>query len=630
MDWFLYTLLTEEQKKRLGSLVSERHKEMLRKVLKYGKRRQQKVYVKQIKDNLYSLGLRNKALAQLQSILNETNVAYLKRLVAWELVLWYANLESNEGAKTALTYMDHAKNGENDLTQLRRIAIIEAECLARLGRIDESREIITNHLKKDDHPDLHLALANLEADINKRLSYLNRIYRKFNLNEVTFSKKGPISYNDLQMKDKNESVDHDVKVTVIIPAYNAGEGLRVAVESILEQTWRNIELIIVDDCSSDNTLEIAKEYAEKDHRVMVKQTEQNSGPYVARNIGLQIATGDFVTVNDADDWSHEDKIKIQAEHLINHPEVIANTSAHARLTEDLYFYRRGTPGRYIFPNMSSIMFRREKVMEKIGYWDSVRFAADGEFKRRLIRTFGEQAFVDLDSGPLSLPRQAAVSLTSGSPFGYNGFFMGARKEYVESFEHYYKGADNLYYPFPLETRLFPVPEPMWPTREEKVDGVRQFDVVIAADLRKADQTLLNIIEQIMNDNENKKIGFMQLYEYNLQLPINIASQNRKLLNENHVQMLVYGEKIAAEKLIVLDYPVLLDEQTYIPKVDPQTIEILAKENDDIEALKQATQILKQRYNRNVIVKPFEQNIREQIEGYYQQNRPFQLANENWV
>src|SRR5699024_3143580 len=109
---------------------------------------------------------------------------------------------------------------------------------------------------------------------------------------------------------------------------------------------------------------------------------------------------EFVTVNDADDWSHVEKLEIQVKYLINHPSIIANTSEHARLTEgDLKLYRRGTPGRYIFPNMSSFMFRRQEVLDELGYWDSVRFAADGEFKRRLIRVFGTQAIVDVKTGP---------------------------------------------------------------------------------------------------------------------------------------------------------------------------------------------------------------------------------------
>lgn len=603
IDWLLFRLLNDDQKKRLSNLFTERQKKMLRKLVGYSKHRQQKLYIKKIRDNLYSLGLREQALKQLKRILNETNDSFLKRLAAWELVLWHANLETKEGAEKALTYVPEAKIGENDVSQLRRIAIMEAECLARLGDIVEARKVINEQLTKIDHPDLYLALANLEENALDRIGYLNDIYKKYQLNEVTFSSSGDISYNELRMKQTREPVNSDIKVTVIVPAYNAGEGLRVAVESILKQTWQNLEVIIVDDCSTDNTLDIATEYAHRDHRVIVKQTPKNSGPYVARNIALEIATGDFVTVNDADDWSHEDKIRIQAEHLIQHPNVIANTSAHARLTEELYFYRRGTPGRYIFPNMSSIMFRRQEVMEKLGYWDSVRFSADGEFKRRLIRAFGEHAFVDLDTGPLSLPRQAAVSLTSGSPFGYSGFFKGARKEYVESFEHYYKKASHLYYPFPQKKRLFPVPEPMWPAREEKENGLRQFDLVIAADFRYVSDERMGLLRRLLLEYENKKIGFVQLYEYNLSLPLNLPFAIRELMIENNVQMLVYGEKIAMETLIILDSDLFMEEQTYIPEMHPEKVELSINDADE-ENKPQVLNKLKQMFGKEITVKPF--------------------------
>jgi len=633
IDWFLYTLLTDEQKDRLSNLFSERQKERIRHITQHGKRRKQKMYVKQIKDNLYSLGFRTKGLQQLQTILNETKDAYLRRLAAWELVLYYANLETVQGANEALTFINDAKTGEKDITQLRRIAIVEAECLQKTGETGQARQLITKQLEAENHHDLLLALANLERDVEARINWINQVYDQYNLQPITFSTiKNPV-YDDLQMKQTSDPFDHDIKVTVILPAYNAGEGLRIAIESILSQTWRNLELIVVDDCSTDDTLALAQSYAEKDERVIVRQTEQNSGPYVARNIALTIATGDYVTINDADDWSHEQKIAVQANHLYENPHIIANTSAHARLTEDLHFYRRGTPGRYIFPNMSSIMFRRKQVMEKLGYWDSVRFAADGEFKRRLIRQFGEQSFVDLQSGPLSLPRQAVASLTSSSAFGYNGFFLGARKEFVESFTHFYETNDNLRYSFPLEQRPYPVPEPMWPGRETKIEGARQFDLIIAGDFREKGQDneqVITLLNKIIDGQKNKRVGLVQLYEYSLQYPVEISREIRDVLVEKKAQMLVYGEKINTEKLLIIDYNVLLDEQMYIPEIIPQQIEMLVCEPVHLETLAKADEILKQTYNQKSIVVPLEQEVRNRIIAHWQENQPFQLANEDWV
>lgn len=224
---------------------------------------------------------------------------------------------------------------------------------------------------------------------------------------------------------------------------------------------------MIDDQSTDHTTQIVESYIEKDSRVKLLHTPENSGPYVARNIGLTNATGDFVTVNDADDWSHPRKIERQVDHLLKNPEIIANTSEHARLTEDLNFYRRGLFGKFIFPNMSSLMFRKNPVMTKVGYWDEVRFAGDGEYKRRLVHVFGKESIVDLETGPLSLPRQSTNSLTASSAFGYDGHFKGARKEYVESFESFHNQADTLGYPQHQRERLFPVPEPMKPERKKR-------------------------------------------------------------------------------------------------------------------------------------------------------------------
>src|SRR5699024_5150668 len=338
---------------------------------------------------------------------------------------------------TALTYIQQAKKNVTNTELFRQMTIVEAECYEQLNKLDEAKLLLTKLQNKDSHPDISLALANTISDINEKLIHVNKVYEQYSLQPIFFGQGDNVSYDDLQTKDMDHQVLNGPKISVILPAYNCENEIKTAIESLLDQTWKNIELLIVDDCSTDSTFNVAKEYEQKDKRIKVLQTPENSGPYVARNLALEIANGEYVTVNDADDWSHIQKLEIQVKHLIINPTIIANTSQLSRLTEDLLFYRRGTRGRYLFSNMSSLMFRRKEVLETIGYWDSVRFAADGEYKRRMTLAFGNEAVVDLETGPLSLPRQAAGSLTSSSAFGYNGYFIGARKEYVESFTYHH-------------------------------------------------------------------------------------------------------------------------------------------------------------------------------------------------
>lgn len=627
VDWLLYSVLSEKQKESLKNIFSEQQKEKLKQITQYGRKHKQKVAVKQLKDHLYTLGFTHQALEALQTWYEEEQDVYVKRMLAWELMLWHVNQLTEVGAQEALRYLNDTKNGEKDSNQLRRIAIIQAECLMRMNQTETAEQVLQERIKQAPHPDLFLAMANTEASIERRLYWINKAYTHYELHPITFTTMDAPTYDDMRMAEITEPAYEEGKVSVILPAFKAETGIAIAVESILAQTWSNLELLIVDDCSPDNTYEVMQQYAEKDERVRIFQTPQNSGPYVARNIALQAATGEFVTVNDADDWSHEKKLEIQVKHLIHHEQVMANTSEHARLTEDLTLYRRGTPGRYIFPNMSSTMFRRKPVMEKLGYWDSVRFAADGEFKRRLLKAFGQDAFVDLPSGPLSLPRQAVASLTSSSAFGYNGFFMGVRKEYVESLEHYHAQADTLYYDFPQETRPFPVPEPMWPQREDKQAGIRQMDIVVVSDFRQ-DEVAVDVLQKLRAEQPEARIGLVQMYHFDLEQPLEIASTVRNIIDGKHIQMLVYGEKVNTDKLLLIDYNIICMEQTYIPHVTAANVSLLAHDKvEDAEAIALQVELL---FGQRANVVPLHDTVRAALLENEAVTTHFTLTEENWV
>ncbi len=93
----------------------------------------------------------------------------------------------------------------------------------------------------------------------------------------------------------------DIKVSVIIPIYNAYDYLRPAMDSVIYQTLRDIEIICVDDGSTDQSLEIIKEYQKNDERIRIV-TETNAGPGIARNNGIGRARGEYIAFLDADDF----------------------------------------------------------------------------------------------------------------------------------------------------------------------------------------------------------------------------------------------------------------------------------------------------------------------------------------
>ncbi len=92
------------------------------------------------------------------------------------------------------------------------------------------------------------------------------------------------------------------KVSVIIPVYNAEKYLKKCLDSACGQTLKEIEIICVNDCSPDSSLEILNEYASKDNRIKIIDFKENKGASAARNAGLKIACGEYISFIDSDDY----------------------------------------------------------------------------------------------------------------------------------------------------------------------------------------------------------------------------------------------------------------------------------------------------------------------------------------
>jgi glycosyltransferase involved in cell wall biosynthesis len=109
-------------------------------------------------------------------------------------------------------------------------------------------------------------------------------------------------------------------VSIVIPSYNYGTFLANTIQSVLGQTYKNLELIIVDNASTDNSLEISRGFA-SDPRVKILQIEVNNGPVPAWNLGFEHVRGEWFAMLPADDYFEASKIEKQIEYIRLHPEV---------------------------------------------------------------------------------------------------------------------------------------------------------------------------------------------------------------------------------------------------------------------------------------------------------------------
>lgn len=147
-------------------------------------------------------------------------------------------------------------------------------------------------------------------------------------------------------------------VSVIMPAYNCGAFIKQAADSVLAQTFKDIELIVIDDCSSDNTQEIMKQYLENP-KVKYYRNETNLGVCVSRNKAINMAKGRYIAFLDADDWWQEDKLKRQLE--VMDREKCAICCSGRRL-----WTHEGTDTRKIIHVPEKISYRQLLVTNNIG------------------------------------------------------------------------------------------------------------------------------------------------------------------------------------------------------------------------------------------------------------------------
>src|SRR5699024_3861062 len=158
------------------------------------------------------------------------------------------------------------------------------------------------------------------------LAALNQLYSELGMARIRFIDSDSIPLMDRLAAETVDPV-RGPKISVIMPTFAPSSGIRTAIRSLLEQSWQNTELIIVDDASPGRYHDVCKEIEQMDSRILVVHQQEKAGTYVARRSGLAFATGEFVTTHDDDDWSHPNKFEMQTNVMLGHPDVVASTSS---------------------------------------------------------------------------------------------------------------------------------------------------------------------------------------------------------------------------------------------------------------------------------------------------------------
>lgn len=162
-------------------------------------------------------------------------------------------------------------------------------------------------------------------------------------------------------------------VTVVIPAYNSARYIDKAIESVINQTYKDIELIVVDDCSTDNTIEVVEKYKGKIKLNIVKN-EKNVGVGISRKVGINNAKGKYITFLDSDDYLLNNFIEINVKLIEQHDSDVVYTSVG--ILSPTNQMKVVQAGDYLAENEATL---------NIFFWCEMNFLTGKLFKTELVK-----------------------------------------------------------------------------------------------------------------------------------------------------------------------------------------------------------------------------------------------------
>lgn len=360
------------------------------------------------------------------------------------------------------------------------------ERLLQAGLADHAQRVLPR--LKNKSWERHAFTIELEhprfgGSFDAMLGLLNEPYRRLGIEVVTLDAEAESPFHRLQAEPQAAAPAGPL-VTVIMTCWCPGVEIFTAVRSIIHQTYQNWELIITDDASpvGVDVESVLEQVAALDPRIRIVRNDTNAGTYVRRNEAIQMAQGEFVTVQDSDDWSHPHRLEVQVGDLRENPTRLANTVHAARVTEE--FSVISNRGARLFVAEPSLMFRREPVIAAVGYYDSIRKSADTEFRKRLEAATKRPIPALLPGAPLKLMLADSTSL-SGADFGTNIWNHADRLTYWSATHRYLQriqsGAHDPFLPFPQTLRAFHAPQ-AWSSGAQAPE---EFDVIMVLDGRES-------------------------------------------------------------------------------------------------------------------------------------------------
>jgi len=258
---------------------------------------------------------------------------------------------------------------------------------------------------------LGLSISLSRGELAQAEGYLYRLFNQAGLTPPAMDlTSGRLDISTIRCDAALANIDTPPLISVILTSHNEEKYLYHAAKSVLQQTWPALELIIVDDASTDDTRAVAERLHSEDHRVQIIRLQKNIGTWRAKNVGLAAAKGAYLTMHDADDWSHPEKLERQIIPLLVNHHLMSSSSYMFRVNEQTGLPFTRNAASFLRWNPCSLMYRRS-VIDELGVYFQDLLGGDCEFSARIETHWGRDSHYALRL-PLTIGWQRARGLSA--------------------------------------------------------------------------------------------------------------------------------------------------------------------------------------------------------------------------
>jgi glycosyltransferase involved in cell wall biosynthesis len=614
------TAIPRHVRQRLEAIVMERSSAVdLLKAMPRARARRSEAEIVAVRGLLEALGnnFGKSAAERLRSMQSGRELDQAVGDVAWGLACWCRSQGQYEEAlhQLALRRLT-VPNAGYEPTQ----AAVEADCLLGLRAPERARRLVEEAVGyHGEAAMLWLTAANVlasdqtlpRAGANSiRLRWLSNVFVRAGLLPLGLEDAAQtLNFSNLTTSFPLRQPG-DIKVSVLMTTQNSEATVDAAIGSLVKQTWNNIELIVVDCGSDDGTWDIVSSHANRDPRIKAIKPPKACTPNAARRLALEQSTGAFVTLNEAHDWSHSQRLECQVTQL-QKSEASFNTVSHMRVAQDMRV-QFDVPSTMIEVLARSLIAKREDVLA-LGGWDDA-MGADDEFYERFLASQNSKPSQVHEAVPL------VVSLEPlDPPSGY-----AAAREYAEAYRYWQALEAKRPGPrfrLPAKGRAFPVP----PACLGRARKVRDYDILWVGDFSRG-EGLGNVLALPEGSAALDARSACFHWPRIAAAAAPIETRMRRVLHEGIADAVVAGERVRCKLAVVTDASILQDLPDFLPGIEAGNVVVLVGGVPETGGLAKAMTNAKQAFGKTPIFAPTSEAAREALGTAVP---PEQLAAADW-